>query len=53
MNDIGEKWKKKPFDFDQGFKLGRGSIYRNDEIVIYPLGQKQHYVDLTFKCYSF
>jgi len=36
--------EEKPFDIDQGVDLGTGSMY-TDEVVIYPLRQKQLYVD--------
>lgn len=41
--DTGEI-EEKPFDIDQGADLGTGSMYK-DEVVIYPLRQKQLYVD--------
>jgi hypothetical protein len=41
--DTGEI-EEKPFDIDQGVDLGTGPMYI-DEVVIYPLRQKQLYVD--------
>jgi hypothetical protein len=39
MNEIREI-EEKLFDIDQGFKLGAESMYRDDEVAICPLRQK-------------